>query len=54
MLVARRQTSAFRSWAPGRRGEAQLRQNLGATGWKLTPTQMAQLEASSAKPRIYP
>ena len=38
----------------GARDEAQLRQNLGATGWKLTPAQMAQLEAASAKPRIYP
>jgi len=38
----------------GARDEAQLRQNLGATEWKLTPTQMAQLEAASAKPRIYP
>ena len=38
----------------GARDEAQLRQNLGATGWKLTPAQIAQLEASSAKPRIYP
>jgi aryl-alcohol dehydrogenase-like predicted oxidoreductase len=38
----------------GARDEAQLRQNLGAAGWKLTPAQMAQLEAASAKPRIYP
>ena len=38
----------------GARDEAQLRQNLEATGWKLTPAQMAQLEAASAKPRIYP
>ena len=38
----------------GARDEAQLRQNLGATGWKLSPAQMAQLEAASAKPRIYP
>ena len=27
----------------GARDEAQLRQNLGATGWKLTPAQMANL-----------
>jgi aryl-alcohol dehydrogenase-like predicted oxidoreductase len=38
----------------GARDEVQLRQNLGATGWKLTPAQMAQLEAASAKRRIYP
>jgi aryl-alcohol dehydrogenase-like predicted oxidoreductase len=38
----------------GARDDAQLRQNLGATGWKLTPAQMAQLEAASAKQRIYP
>ena len=38
----------------GARDEAQLRENLGATGWKLTPAQMAHLEAASAKQRIYP
>ena len=38
----------------GARDEAQLRQNLGATGWKLTTAQVARLEAASAKPRIYP
>jgi aryl-alcohol dehydrogenase-like predicted oxidoreductase len=38
----------------GARDEAQLRQNLGATGWKLTPAQVARLEAASAKTRTYP
>jgi len=38
----------------GARDELQLRQNLGATGWTLTRAQMAQLEAASAKQRIYP
>ena len=38
----------------GARDEAQLRENLGAVGWKLTPAQMAQLDAASAKQRIYP
>jgi aryl-alcohol dehydrogenase-like predicted oxidoreductase len=38
----------------GARDETQLRQNLGAAGWKLTPAQMDRLDASSAKPRIYP
>ena len=36
------------------RNEAQLKENLGATGWKLTPAQVARLEAASAKPRTYP
>ena len=38
----------------GARDEAQLRQNLGATGWNLTVAQVARLDAASAKPRIYP
>ena len=38
----------------GARDEAQLRQNLGATGWKLTTAQIARLEAASAKQRTYP
>ncbi len=38
----------------GARNEAQLRENLGAAGWTLTPAQMARLDAVSAKPRIYP
>ena len=38
----------------GARDDAQLRQNLGAAGWKLTPAQIAQLDAASAKERTYP
>ncbi|MEJ0002727.1 MAG: aldo/keto reductase [Pararobbsia sp.] len=38
----------------GARDEAQLRQNLGAVGWNLTPEQVARLdEASSVRP-VYP
>ncbi len=38
----------------GARNEQQLKDNLGATGWKLTPAQVAALEAASTQPRIYP
>jgi aryl-alcohol dehydrogenase-like predicted oxidoreductase len=38
----------------GARDETQLKQNLAATGWKLTPAQIAKLDAASAKERIYP
>ena len=38
----------------GARDEAQLRANLGAVGWKLTPEQVARLDAVSAKQKIYP
>jgi len=38
----------------GARNEDQLRQNLGAVGWNLTPAQVAKLEAASEVPRIYP
>jgi aryl-alcohol dehydrogenase-like predicted oxidoreductase len=38
----------------GARDEAQLKENLGAIGWKLHPAQVARLEAASAKPRTYP
>lgn len=38
----------------GARNEAQLRQNLGAVGWKLTPAQIAKLDAASAVPLAYP
>jgi aryl-alcohol dehydrogenase-like predicted oxidoreductase len=38
----------------GARDETQLRANLGAVGWKLTPAQVARLDAASARPRIYP
>ena len=38
----------------GARNEEQLRQNLGAVGWSLTPEQMAQLDAASAVTPPYP
>jgi aryl-alcohol dehydrogenase-like predicted oxidoreductase len=38
----------------GARNEEQLRANLGAVGWKLTPDQIAKLDAASATPPIYP
>ncbi|MNT81937.1 putative oxidoreductase [compost metagenome] len=38
----------------GARDEAQLRQNLGAVGWNLTPAQVAELDAASATTRTYP
>ena len=38
----------------GARNEQQLRQNLGAVGWNLTPDQVARLDAASARPRPYP
>jgi aryl-alcohol dehydrogenase-like predicted oxidoreductase len=38
----------------GARNEEQLRANLGALGWNLTPEQVAQLDAASAVPRPYP
>jgi aryl-alcohol dehydrogenase-like predicted oxidoreductase len=38
----------------GARDETQLKQNLAAAGWKLTPAQVAKLAAASAKERIYP
>jgi aryl-alcohol dehydrogenase-like predicted oxidoreductase len=38
----------------GARDEAQLKENLGAIGWKLDPAHVARLEAASAKPRTYP
>jgi aryl-alcohol dehydrogenase-like predicted oxidoreductase len=38
----------------GARDEKQLRENLGAVGWALTPEQVAKLDAASAKPRAYP
>ncbi len=38
----------------GARDEEQLRQNLGAVGWTLTPAQIARLDEASAKQRIYP
>jgi aryl-alcohol dehydrogenase-like predicted oxidoreductase len=38
----------------GARNEVQLRQNLGAVGWTLTPEQIARLDAASAVTRAYP
>ena len=38
----------------GARNEEQLRQNLGAVGWSLTPEQVARLDKASAVTRIYP
>ena len=38
----------------GARNEAQLRQNLGAVGWSLTPTQRARLDAASDVVPPYP
>jgi aryl-alcohol dehydrogenase-like predicted oxidoreductase len=38
----------------GARNEAQLRDNLGALGWELSPAQVAALDAASAKTPAYP
>jgi aryl-alcohol dehydrogenase-like predicted oxidoreductase len=38
----------------GARNEEQLRQNLDAVGWNLTPEQVARLDAASALPVPYP
>jgi aryl-alcohol dehydrogenase-like predicted oxidoreductase len=38
----------------GARNEEQLRQNLGAVGWNLTPEQVARLDAASATEPVYP
>ena len=38
----------------GARNEEQLRQNLGAVGWALTPEQVAKLDAASQQPKAYP
>lgn len=38
----------------GARNEAQLRDNLGAVGWNLTPEQIARLNAASATTAPYP
>jgi len=34
--------------------DCKLRANLGAIGWKLTPEQVAKLDAVSNTPPIYP
>ncbi len=38
----------------GARSEEQLRQNLGAVGWNLTPEQVTLLDRASETPKIYP
>jgi aryl-alcohol dehydrogenase-like predicted oxidoreductase len=38
----------------GARNEEQLKQNLAAVGWRLTPDQIAQLDAASETKTIYP
>lgn len=38
----------------GARNEEQLRQNLGALGWSLSPEQIARLDAASQRTPIYP
>jgi aryl-alcohol dehydrogenase-like predicted oxidoreductase len=38
----------------GARNEEQLRENLGAVGWQLTPEQMVRLDAASAVTKAYP
>jgi aryl-alcohol dehydrogenase-like predicted oxidoreductase len=38
----------------GARNEEQLRANLGAIGWQLTPEQITKLDAASATPLSYP
>ncbi|MGN4154703.1 aldo/keto reductase [Burkholderia gladioli] len=38
----------------GARNEAQLRQNLGAVGWNLTPEQVARLDEASRVRPVYP
>jgi len=38
----------------GARNEEQLKQNLGAVGWNLTPEQVAKLDAASSRHPTYP
>ena len=38
----------------GARNEEQLKQNLGAVGWNLTPAQVAKLDAASTVTLAYP
>jgi aryl-alcohol dehydrogenase-like predicted oxidoreductase len=38
----------------GARNEAQLRENLGAMGWDLSPEQVARLDSASAAQPLYP
>jgi aryl-alcohol dehydrogenase-like predicted oxidoreductase len=48
------QRSTVASIILGARTEDQLRENLGAIGWSLTPEQVARLEAASERKPIYP
>lgn len=38
----------------GARNEAQLKENLGAAGWSLTPDQLAKLDHASERTLVYP
>jgi aryl-alcohol dehydrogenase-like predicted oxidoreductase len=38
----------------GARNDTQLRDNLGAVGWSLSPEQIAKLDAASARTKVYP
>jgi aryl-alcohol dehydrogenase-like predicted oxidoreductase len=38
----------------GARNEEQLRNNIGAVGWKLTPSQLEKLAKASERPLPYP
>jgi aryl-alcohol dehydrogenase-like predicted oxidoreductase len=38
----------------GARNEAQLKENLDAAGWKLTPAQIAKLDGASKQTQVYP
>jgi aryl-alcohol dehydrogenase-like predicted oxidoreductase len=38
----------------GARNEEQLRANLAAVGWRLSPEQVAKLDAASERPKTYP
>jgi aryl-alcohol dehydrogenase-like predicted oxidoreductase len=38
----------------GARTEEQLKENLGAVGWNLSPEQIKTLDSASERPRIYP
>jgi aryl-alcohol dehydrogenase-like predicted oxidoreductase len=38
----------------GARNEKQLKDNLGAVGWNLTPDQMKKLDTVTARPPVYP
>ena len=48
------QRSTVSSVIVGARNEEQLRQNLGATGWNLTPQQIAALDKASDQVPVYP